>query len=571
MRTIFRYMRPYALRMGAGLTIKLFGTVMDLVLPWALAYTIDTIVPTGSVPDVYRCGAFMVVCAVIAVTFNISANRMAASVSAYIIRTLRHDLFRRITALSFRQSDRFSVPSLVSRLSTDTYNVHQMIDRTQRMGVRAPMLLLGGLIMTFALEPSLAVILLIACPLLAGVVVFVSRKGIPLYTTVQRAVEGLVRTVRENAAGVRVIKALSKSEYERTRFDRANRGVAEAEKRAGRVMAISNPVVSFLLNAGLMAVILVGAMRVDAGLMQPGVIIAFLSYFTIILNATLSITRIFVLWSRGTASAKRIEEVLLAPETQQVLPPDAVESPYHIEFDCVSFSYNGRRDNLSDVSFRLRRGETLGIFGPTGAGKTTLVLLLMRFYDADAGTIRIDGEDVRTIDKQRLRGMFGAVFQNDVLLADSVYENISFLRDLPMADVLAAADTAQAADFIAGLPQGYDTPLDIRGQNLSGGQRQRILIARALAGRPEILILDDAESALDYRTDAAFRRSLRRAHENTTTVVISERVSALMHASCILVLDEGRITHMGTHDELMACCPGYRRIAEVQMGGGDVG
>ncbi|MEL7602680.1 MAG: ABC transporter ATP-binding protein [Bacillota bacterium] len=567
MRTVSHYIKPYIGRMSIGLTIKFIGTMMDLVLPWLLAYLIDTVVPQKDVPSIYLYGAAMVLCSGIAVTFNVWANRMAAQVSMQITRKLRNDLFTRVSYLSFSGVDHFNVPSLISRLTNDTYNIHALYDKMQRLGVRAPLLVLGGITLSFTLEPTLALIQLLLSPLLAAIVFVVSRKSIPIYREAQQRVEGLVRVVRENAAGVRVIKALSKTEYEKKRFAAANMAVADTEKRAGRVVAVTNPAMGLLLNLGLTLVIIVGAFRVNAGLMQPGKIIAFLSYFTIIITATLSVTKIFTLWSRGSASAQRIEEVLLYPEDLPAGERSHEEDGCHIRFDHVSFSYNGKRNNLEDISFCLKRGQTLGIIGPTGSGKTTLVSLLMRFYDADSGDIRINGDNIIGIPREELAGMFGVVFQNDVLLNDSVYENISFLRHILQEEVERAARAAQASEFIEQLSERYAYTVDIRGGNLSGGQKQRILIARALAGKPEILILDDSESALDYRTTAALRSAIRREYADTTSVIISERVSSICNADYILVLDDGRVEGSGTHSHLMETCPSYRRIAQVQMGG----
>ena len=553
--------------MSFGLTIKFVGTMMDLVLPWLLAYMIDSVVPRKDIPTIYFYGAAMVVCSAVAVTFNVCANRMAAKVSMQITQRLRYDLFSRISYLSFSGMDQFSVPSLISRLTNDTYNIHALYDKMQRLGVRAPLLVLGGITLSFALEPTLALIQLLLSPLLCAIVWMVSRKSIPIYGEVQKRIEGLVRVVRENAAGVRVIKALSKTEYEKKRFESTNTAVADAEKRAGRVVAVTNPAMGLLLNLGLTLVIIVGAFRVNEGLMQPGKIIAFLSYFTIIITATLSVTKIFTLWSRGTASAQRIEEVLLYPDDLPTGKRDHQEDDCHIRFDHVSFSYNGKRNNLNDISFCLKRGETLGIIGPTGCGKTTLISLLMRFYDANSGSIRINGDRIEGIPREDLTAMFGVAFQNDVLLNDTIYENISFLRHIPLETVKQAAQAAQAAEFIDDLPDRYQYTVDIRGANLSGGQKQRILIARALAGNPDILILDDSESALDYRTTAALRAAIRKDHTDTTSIIISERVSSICNADYILVLDDGCIEGAGTHSHLMDTCPSYRKIAQVQMGG----
>lgn len=562
------YIRPYSGRIAGGMTVKFLGTMMDLVIPWLLAYIIDTLMPTGNRQMILLFGVLMAICSVIAVTFNVGANRMAARVSRDITQELRHDLFEHILYLPASQRDEFSTSSLISRLTNDTYHVHQVIEKMQRLGVRAPLLVLGGMIFTFLLEPSLAMILVLLAPVLALVVWLVTRKGIPLYKQVTERVDSLVRIVRENAAGIRVIKALGKSDREMVRFEAANASVREAEQAAGVVMATTGPTMTLLLNTGFMLVILLGAFRVDLGLTQPGQIIAFLSYFTIILNAVLSVMKIFTHWSRGSASSQRISQVLNAPREMPLEPSEICPECPHISFEKVSFSYGGAVKNLDNISFSLERGETLGIIGPTGSGKSTLVSLLMRFYDPDEGAIYLDGENLGGVEPERLRPRFGAAFQNDVLLAESVYENISFLRGISREEVERAAKAAQIHDFILSLPGGYDAPLDIRGANLSGGQKQRILIARALAGGPEILVLDDAQSALDYQTDAALRRAIREGYRETTTIIVSQRISAILGADLILLLEEGRLLDAGTHDQLIARCDSYRKIAEIQMGGG---
>lgn len=568
MREIKSYFKPFIGRMTFGLVIKFTGTMMDLILPWLLAYMVDTLLPTGHIPSILRCGVLMVVCTLIAVTFNVGANRMAAGNSKDFTQVLRHDLFTHIAYLPAFRRDRYSIASLVSRLTNDTYHVHQLVDKMQRLGVRAPLLVLGGMIFSFLLEPALALILACMAPLLALVMWRVTKRGVPLYRSTQLRVEGLVRIIRENAIGVRIIKALSKSAQEAERFAVANEEVTEAEKKAGTVMALTNPAMSFLLNTGFMLVILVGAFRVNSGLTQPGKIMAFLSYFTIILNAVLSVTKIFVLWSKGSASAQRIGEILRIPTQMKIGEKDTIPTDAHISCEHITFSYTGKRNTLQDIDFALKRGQTLGVIGPTGSGKTTLINLLMRFYDVNEGAIRIAGSDVRGMQPQELRRRFGAVFQNDVLLQESIYENISFLRNIPQEQVQKAARAAQIAAFIENQPEGYETRLDVRGANLSGGQKQRLLIARALAGNPEILVLDDAQSALDYRTDAALRRAIREQYAGTTTIIISQRISAIRHADVILLLEDDHMEGKGTHEELMERCESYRKIAQVQMGGG---
>ena len=570
MKRIFPYLRPYLPRISLGLAIKFTGTIMDLLLPWILSYMIDDVVPLKEVPRIVFWGGAMVACAAVALITNIVANRMASWVAQHTTEALRHDLFSKISHLSCGQIDSFSIPSLESRLTSDTYNVHQMIGMMQRLGVRAPILLIGGIFITLMLEPVLALILIAVLPLIALVIYGVSKKGIPLYTKLQQGVDAMVRTVRENVTGIRVIKALSKTDYEKERFSSVNSEVVRREKTAGITMALTNPLMNLFLNVGLTVVIIVGAFRVDSGLTQPGKILAFLTYFTIILNAMLSITRMFVMLSKGTASAERIREVLDTPEELALLPSDDMDGAYHIIFDRVTFSYQKKEANLRDISFRLKRGERLGIIGATGCGKSTIVSLLMRLYDADAGEIRIGGQRVEAIPPEVLHTKFGVVFQNDILFADTIAENIDFGRGLSREQIEKAAACAQAMEFIQSLPDGFEHRLTAKGTNLSGGQKQRLLIARALAGDPEILILDDSSSALDYKTDSLLRQALAREYPGVTTIVIAQRVSSILHADHILVLEEGRELGYGTHPELMESCELYREISRSQMGGGEV-
>ena len=569
MRTVFQYLRPQYGRLALQLTIKFIGTITELFLPWMLSHILDDIVPQKDMVQVYIWGVFMMIAAAVALLGNVTANRMSTRISRRFTQKLRHDTYARVTYLSSRQTDSFTLPSLISRLTSDTYNVHQMVDRMQRLGVRAPILLLGGICVTFSLEPVLTLVLVATLPLLGVVVFTVSRKGIPLYVSVQEAVDSMVRKVQKNMTGVRVIKALSKTDYEKGCFDEVSREVVRRDQHAGIIMATTNPVMSLLLNLGLTAVVVVGAFRVNAGVSQAGKIIAFLSYFTIVLNALLMVSRLFMIYSKGAASAKRIEEILQTPMEPIPGDPAPRTSQYHVEFKNVSFSYNkakGKtRDDLSDINFALKRGETLGIIGPTGSGKSTILSLLMRFYDVDSGEIRINGKRIEGIPDEELHTMFGVVFQNDFILADSIRENVDFGRGISDEDLLIAAKFAQA-DFIETKEGGLSHMLTAKGSNLSGGQKQRLLIARALAGKPEILVLDDCSSALDYKTDKALRSALRQNFRDTTTIIVAQRISSILHADHILVLDSGRVIGAGTHETLLETCPDYREIYDVQMG-----
>ncbi len=569
MKHILTYIRPFLGRMMVGFSIKFIGTIMDLFLPMLLSIIIDDVVPTGSKRNIFLCGGLMVVCAIIAILGNIGANRMAERVARDTTERVRNDLFRRISYLSARQIDEFTVPSLESRLTSDTYNIHQMIGMFQRLGVRAPLLLIGGIIVAASLEPVLTLVLVAILPFISFFVYFISRRGIPLYTAQQEATDGMTRVVRENAQGVRIIKALCKEDAEKARFDEANLTLNRSEKKAAFNMAMTSPLMNLFMNIGLVAVIAVGAMRVNSGASGAGAIIAFMSYFTIILNAMMSVTRMFIMASKGIASANRIGEVLDTPYDMSADETYAgKKGGAKIEFDHVSFSYNGVKNNLSDISFSLEKGQTLGIIGPTGAGKTTLIALLMRQYDVTEGSVRIDGVDIRAMDRADISKKFGAAFQNDFLFADTIRSNIDFGRGLSDEQLLTAAKHAQAEAFIAEKEGGLDYELTIKGANLSGGQKQRVILSRALAGMPEILVLDDSSSALDYATDARLRQALRDHYDgNTTSVIVAQRVSSIKHADLILVLEDGRITGMGKHEYLLENCPLYREISDSQMGG----
>lgn len=539
---------------------------MDLFLPWTLAQMIDVVIPEGRKGEILLWGFFMVVCSVLAVTLSVVANRMASRVASDVTYELRRDLFAKVLYLSNSQVDEFTMPSLISRLTSDTYYVHQFLARVQRLGVRAPILLIGGIIMTLLLDPALALVLLATLPLLTAIVVLVSKKSIPMYLKVQESADEFVRLVREDIAGIRVIKALSKESFEERRFETVNKTLVDREKKATMVTSISNPALNICLNLGLVGVILVGAWRVDAGMTEVGKILAFMSYFTIILNALMSISRIFIMVSKGSASARRIERILDAQDERELeLEDKQCIKGAHIVFDRVGFSYTKGAEHLSDISFALQKGETLGIIGATGSGKSTIVNLLMRFYDVSRGTIYLDGQNIASMELKELRQRFGTVFQNDVIFGESIYENLDMGRHLDEEEARKALEYARAAEFVAE-KGGLEEKLSIRGANLSGGQKQRILIARALAKKPEILILDDSCSALDYKTDAALRKELREHFPETTCIIVAQRISSVMNADHILVLEDGKMIGYGTHEELMSVCEVYREIGSSQLG-----
>lgn len=573
MKFIFRYLKPFIGIMLVGLAIKTFGTLIELALPYILEYILDEVVPGGGkLPDILLWGGAMIVCSLLALVCNIKANRMASKVARDCTEQIRHDLFYRTMTLSAKQIDGFTVPSLESRLTTDTYNVQDFIGKIQRLGVRAPLLLLGGIVVTLIMDPFLSLVMLAVLPVIFVVVYLVSLLGVKLYGKVQKSVDGMIRVVREDSQGIRVIKALSTVEQEHARYDAVNRKLIADEKKASLTMGFVNPAMTLLMNLGITFVVLIGAYRVMGRQTEPGTIVAFTQYFTMISSATLSITRIFMMYTKSTASAVRIAQVTDAPHDLVVLPEEAFprkpeSDGEYLVFDNVRFSYGGNKATLRDISFSLPRGASLGIIGATGSGKTTIVNLLMRFYDVDEGAVRIGGRDVRTIPDEELHAKFGVALQNDFLYSDTIAENIRFGRDIGRDQIVRAAKIAQADGFITSFTEGYEHVLTQKATNLSGGQKQRLLIARALAAEPEILILDDSSSALDYKTDADLRAAIAAHLDGITSVIVAQRVSSVMNCDLILVLDEGRMIGMGSHRFLTEHCSVYREIGESQMGG----
>jgi len=584
MKLIWRYVKPYRGYILLVMLIKLAGTGMDLLIPYVLEHLLDDVVPAAEGPGpVVMWGLVMILCTVMTRVLNVGANRMSVKVAKESAFKIRRDLFHRALNLSGRQMDRFGLPSLTSRMTSDTYNVQNFIRSIQTMGVRAPIMLFGGIIVTLTMDRGLAMILCIMAPIMIALVTIVSWKGIPLFDAVQRKMDDLTRVMRENITGIRVVKALSKEDYERRRYGEVNTGMARQEVKASVIMSLPGPLVTLFLNVGLTLVVLLGARRVNDGVTQPGVILAFLTYFNMILMGVMGLNRVFMMLSKANASANRIAEVV---DTQEDLLPlneaecEAPPSDDELIFDRVSFNYDADADGtgqflgesrqqcLKDISFRVKKGGSLGIIGATGSGKTSVINLLMRFYDPQEGHVFVAGKDVRAYDRDELHRKFGVVFQNDAIFADTIRENVTFGRDVGEEMMRRAATDAMARGFIEEYDDDYEHEAAIHGANFSGGQKQRLLIARALAADPEILILDDASSALDYRTDAELRRAIREHHGESTTVVIAQRVSSILNMDEILVLHEGEMIGRGTHEELMASCPVYQDIYRTQMAEG---
>lgn len=564
--------------MSIGAAVKMSASMVELLIPYVLEHMIDDVVLEKQVGKVLFFGAVMLALALLTRQLNIVANRMAVSVASRSNYDIRKDLFRKSLHLSGNQMDAIGLPSLTSRMTSDSYNLQNFIRSVQTLGIRAPILLVGGIIVTLIMDRRLALILCLMAPFMIFVMVFVSMKGIPFYEKVQSSVDEIVRIMRENITGIRVVKALSKEGYEKHRYQKANDEMAGRDITAGVVMSLPVPLVTLLLNIGLTLVVFVGARLVNSGVSKPGVILAFLTYFNMMMMGIMGLSRMFTMMSKANASAERIAAVVRMEEELLPIPADEAGKctrEGYLVFDHVSFCYGSdepmegheRQNCLEDIDFAVKKGGSLGIIGATGSGKTTIINLLMRFYDADRGHVFVDGRDVRTYDRDELHRMFGVVFQNDVIFADTLRENIAFGRKVSEERLWEAAEDARAKEFLEQYDEGLSYEAVIHGANLSGGQKQRVLISRAFAAKPPILILDDSSSALDYKTDAELRKAIREHYDDTTTVIVAQRISSIMSLDDIIVLDEGKIIGHGTHEQLLADCPMYRSIYKTQMGG----
>ena len=566
MKMIFKLLKPYKIRLAFALTLKSLAAMADLMIPFLIAYMIDDQIPTlsGSFTPLFYTGALMVGIAIIGWIMNVTANRFSEYIAAEAAKTLRHDLFQSTMYLSSHQVDHITKPSLISRMTTDTYNIYRATAIIQRLGIRAPVLLIGGIILSFTLDPILTIVMMVMFPFITAVVYLGSKRGVPLYHKTQGLMDQLIRKLREFITGARVIRALSMNHHEINMFKEINQEANESELYASKVMASINPIMTIMMNTGLVVVLIIGAFRLNNQQTEIGSIMAFVTYFTIILNAMMGITRIFVLSSRASASSERIQAVL--DEKEELTSGDekiSIDHDIHVKFEHVSFSYFGHTDQLKDVSFTLKQGQSLGIIGATGSGKSTIANVLMRFYDIDEGHIEVFGKDIKTINKKTLRKHIGFVMQNDMIFHDTINYNITLNHD----DTIDknAIETAQAT-FVFDREKSVEDMLTTSGTNVSGGQKQRLLISRALASNPSILILDDASSALDYQTDQKLREALNLKYSEVTKIIIAQRVASLKSCDHILVIDQGKVIASGSHDELMIQSKDYQTIANHQLG-----
>lgn len=574
MRKLIVYLKPYWKASVLAPLFMLLEVYMDLLQPKLMAQIVNVGVAERDLSYIWQSGGLMLGVAAIGLIGGVGCTIYSSIASQHFGADVRKDLFRTVQTFSFRNLDTFQTGSLVTRLTNDVVQMQTFVQMTLRIFVRAPFLSLGSVIMAITISPRLALILAVSIPILFAVLFLIIRYAYPLFAKVQSKLDGVNTVLQENLTGIRVVKAFVRSKFEGERFGRANKDYMEMALKATRAIAINMPVMQLIMNASVVAVLWYGGHHYWTGGMPIGDLIAFLNYVTQVLFSLLMVGMMIMSVSRAKVSAERINEVL---ETRPEIA-DSANAKHSairagkVEFTDVSFGYDaGRNPVLRNVTLTAEPGQTIALLGATGSGKSSLVALIPRLYEASSGKVAVDGTDVREIGLDHLRSRIGMVFQESVLFTGTIRDNIRFGKtDAAQEEVEAAAKAAQAHDFIISMPDGYDTLLGQRGINLSGGQKQRIAIARALLVKPDILILDDSTSAVDLGTESRIQRALKELISGSTTFLIAQRIYSVMDADTIVLLEEGRIVAQGTHRELMLTSPMYRDIYRSQLGKEDV-
>lgn len=564
---IEKYWKPFCIAV-ACLTLE---AVCDLMQPTIMSKIVDVGVQGKQMNYILKMGGIMLLITLLGAAAAVSRNIISSNVSQKLGTEMRYDLFKKIQTLSFENIDRFQGASLVTRLTNDVTQVQNFINGLMRIFVKAPLLCIGSLIMASRLNVHLALILVVIIPVVGILIAINMQIGYPFFIKVQKALDKLNSVMREYLSGVRVVKAFNRFGYEKERFEKANKEQANASITAMRVMAIFSPAVTLSVNLGIVAVLWLGGIRVNNGSMHVGQIIAFINYMTQILFSLMMISFVFNTFVRARASAERIEEVFSMDNTMKnpIKPVEKFEHKGKVEFEHVYFSYASAAGEpvIKDINFVCMPGETVGIIGATGSGKSSLVSLIPRFYDVTSGVIKVDGINIKDFDPKTLRDKIALVPQKTVLFTGSVIDNIRWGKeDADLEQVEAAAKVAEAHQFVASFPEGYNTLLGQGGVNFSGGQKQRVSIARALVKMPEILILDDCTSAVDVATEEKIREALKKYSSELTTLIIAQRITSVIGADKIIVLENGTAVGMGKHEELMRSCEVYKDIFHSQLG-----
>lgn len=569
MARLLHYLKPYRFLVVASLAMVVIRAVIDLYLPQLTADIIDIGVVNADIPFILRVGALMLAVAAAGGACNLLGSYFAARASAGYARDLRKVVFAHVESFSLQEFDKFGTASLITRTTNDIQQLQMVVMTGLRMMVMAPIMSVGGIVMAVSKDPGLSLIFLIAVPILFVLVTFIARKGTPMFRSMQKKLDRINLVMREGLTGIRVIRAFNRDEYEKKRFEEANLDFMQTAIRVFRIMAVMMPVMMMVMNLTTVSIIWFGGIRIDRGHMMVGDLMAFIQYGMHIMFSMFALSMLFVMIPRAAASLARVNEVL--DTKPSIKDPENPVKPGdkrgYVEFRDVTFSYPGaERPALSNITFSAGPGEVTAIIGGTGSGKSTLSSLLLRFYDVQSGSILVDGIDIREITQKELRAKIGYAPQRAVLFSGSVADNIRYgKKDATIEEVRHAAEIAQAKDFVEKMPEQYDAEISQRGTNISGGQKQRLSIARALVGRPEIYIFDDTFSALDFKTDARLRAALKSETADATVIIVAQRVNTVMDADRIIVLEDGRIAGIGTHEELLKDNEIYREIVFSQL------
>lgn len=570
------YLKHFKKEMILGPFFKLTEAVFELIVPLVMASIIDVGIKNGDTRYVYHMGGLMAALGAVGLCFALTAQYFAARASQGTGTLIRRDFFAHINRLSYAELDKIGMPSLITRITNDIDQLQVAVAMSIRLLLRVPFLIIGATIMAMTIDLKLSVIFLVAAPLIALTIYFVMSRAVPVYKKIQARLDGISLITRENLDGVRVIRAFSRQKSETARFAAANKNLMKASLKAGRISSLLNPLTYAIVNIAILFILWFGGIRVNAGDLSQGEVIAFVNYMTQILLALIVAANLVVIFTKAAASAARINAIF---DTEpSVIPGAALPGPVfantgdEIRFQDVSFSYNQNNEYaLKNLSFSIKKGETIGVIGGTGAGKSTLVNLIPRFYDVTTGRVDVAGAGVREYPLGQLRSKIGIVPQKAVLFTGTVRENMKWGN--PQAndeEIEQALEIAQAAEIIQKMSKGLDTEIYQGGKNLSGGQKQRLTIARALVRHPEILILDDSASALDFATDAALRKAIRQKTGEMTVLMVSQRVTTVKNADRIIVLDQGKMAGFGTHEALFKDCGVYREICLSQLSSQEV-
>ncbi|WP_340014836.1 ABC transporter ATP-binding protein [Paenibacillus sp. FSL K6-1318] len=569
MMKLFRMLKPYRIPIIFILVLVLLQSLAELYLPTLMADIVNDGIIKGDIPYIWQIGGWMLVIAIGGTACSVIASYLSSRTAGGFAKQLRSRVFRHVENFSLQEFDKMGTASLITRTTNDITQVQNVLTMMLRMMIMAPLMCIGGIFMAVSQDAKLSTIFLVVLPVLGGAIALIGAKGLPLFKTIQKKLDRLNLVLREQLTGIRVVRSFNRGKHERVRFNGANTELRDASIKVNVLMATIMPVMMLVMNFSMIAILYFGGLRIDSGNMNIGSLIAFIQYAMQIMFSLIMVSMIFVMIPRASASAERINEVLdMQPDLSDPEQPSGMKSMQGmIEFDNVTFRYPGAENAaLSGISFTARSGETTAIIGGTGSGKSTLLSLIPRFYDVTEGSVRVNGTDVRELRQENLRAKIGFVPQKAVLFTGTITENIRHGKDdATMDEVVHAARTAQAENFITEMKDGYDSLIAQGGNNVSGGQKQRLSIARALVRRPEVYIFDDSFSALDFKTDAKLRAALKSETTEAAVLIVAQRVSTVMDADRILVMDEGRIVGSGTHKELLEHNEVYREIVSSQL------